>query len=111
MSIMSRTSALRGLATGLDLALRSIQQLLEAPDPDEWVDQTTSPLGRRAHCAAVRRGDLRAHKVKGKVLVRRQDLDAYIEKHGVKVARKPVSLTEEEEIAQVLSFRAPARRR
>ena len=44
----------------------------------EWVDQNTSPLGKRRHLDAVRRGDLSASKEGKRVLVKRSELEAYI---------------------------------
>jgi excisionase family DNA binding protein len=43
-----------------------------------WLDQSSSPLGRRLHCALARRGALPARKVGRRWLVRRADVDAYI---------------------------------
>ena len=51
----------------------------------EWVDQDQSPLGRRRHLDAVRRGDLPASKDGRRVLVRRADVEAYILKKAVMV--------------------------
>ena len=44
----------------------------------EWVDQTSSPLGRRRHLELVRRGVLAGRKEGRRILVRRADLDAYL---------------------------------
>lgn len=46
---------------------------------DDWIDQSHSPLGRRIHCRLVRSGALSGVSVHRRVLVRRRDLDAYIE--------------------------------
>ena len=43
---------------------------------DGWLDQRSSPLGRRAHCTLARSGVLPARKVGRRWLVRRTDLDA-----------------------------------
>lgn len=100
---MNRRAALEGLASGLELALTSVRHLLGGSDPDDWVDQTQSPLGRRTHCELARRGELGgARKVSGKWLVRRRDLDAYIERAGV---------ASSESDAEVLAFRAAKRGR
>jgi hypothetical protein len=107
----TRDAALRGLATGLEIALRSVQSLIEAGDPDEWIDQRRSPLGRRAHCEAVRRGDLPGRKLRGRVLVRRRDLDAYVEQHGVRRASVSSAASEADEAAEILAFKAPRRRK
>jgi hypothetical protein len=50
---------------------------------EDWIDQTRSPLGRELHCALVRDGILPGCKVHRRVLVRRRDLDGYIESHPV----------------------------
>jgi hypothetical protein len=55
------------------------------PTFPEWVDQDASPLGRRRHLAAVRRGHLVGCKVGKRVLVRRADLNSYLEKQTVVV--------------------------
>jgi hypothetical protein len=46
---------------------------------DDWIDQAHSPLGRRTHCRLVRSGALPGVSVHRRVLVRRRDLDAYVE--------------------------------
>ncbi len=48
---------------------------------DDWIDQHASPLGKRAHLEAVRRGDLRGTKHGRRVLVRRSELDSFLESH------------------------------
>lgn len=44
----------------------------------EWVDQATSPLGRRRHCELVRSGALPGVREGRRVLVRREDLNKYL---------------------------------
>ncbi len=48
----------------------------------EWVDQDSSPLGRRRHLKLVREGVLKGVREGRKVLARRRDVDAYLEKRG-----------------------------
>jgi hypothetical protein len=48
---------------------------------DDWIDQIHSPLGRRTHCALVRRGTVPGVRLHRRVLIRRRDLDKYIESH------------------------------
>jgi hypothetical protein len=55
----------------------------QSGDGADWIDQTRSPLGRELHCELVRSGVLPGCKVHRRVLVRRRDLDAYIESHPV----------------------------
>ncbi len=51
---------------------------------EEWVDQHGSPLGKRAHLEAVRGGALRGVKHGRRVLVRRAELNSFLENHSVK---------------------------
>jgi hypothetical protein len=51
---------------------------------EEWVDQLGSPLGKRAHLEAVRRGDLHGVKHGRRILVRRAELNSFLENHSVK---------------------------
>lgn len=107
---MTRAAALRTLATGLELALRGVRELLEAPDPDEWVEQERSPLGQRRHCELARDGKFpSARKRDGHWYVRRRELDAYIE--GGTPPEPRESDSEAAEMAEILGFRAPPRRR
>ena len=53
-----------------------------ASDAEGWLDQSSSPLGRRTHCALARRGVLPARKVGRRWLVRKTDLEAFIAEHG-----------------------------
>lgn len=43
-----------GILERIEARLERLEARLDAAD-DGWVDQTKSPLGRRRHCAAVRR--------------------------------------------------------
>ncbi len=58
---------------------------LPAPESG-YVDQNTSPLGKRAHLQAVRDGRLPGRKVGKKVLVRLEDMNAYVASHPVSKA-------------------------
>lgn len=80
-------AALNEIATGLTVALEGLRRLESGED---WVDQHNSPLGRRAHLAAVKAGRVPGFKPEGTrlVLVRRRDLDAYIEARPMR-ARAP----------------------
>lgn len=71
---------------------------------DDWIDQNRSPLGRKLHCALVRTGVLPGVKVHRRVLVRRRDLDAYLESH-----RQAVVVVDESLEARMLA-RVGARR-
>ncbi len=106
---MSRRAALDGLAQGLELALVSVRALLSEPDPDDWVDQDASPIGRRRHCELARSGKFpSARKVNGHWLVRRREIDGFVEGHAVTSNSEK---SEADEIAEVLAFSAPDRKR
>jgi excisionase family DNA binding protein len=101
------------LLAAIDRYLKVV--IAERATADEWVDQETSPLGRRAYLKAVRRGDLKATKVGRRVLVRRSDLDAFFQRcPSRRPPPGPVSTearTPEEVAASVLTnlgFRARA---
>lgn len=49
----------------------------------EWVDQHTSPLGRRPHLELARTGKVESKKLHGRVLIRKSDLDAHIERNAL----------------------------
>lgn len=100
--------ALERLELGLRMVADAVAELRTA---DEWVDQKASPLGRRAHLEAVRRGDLPGHKVAGRVLVRKSDLDAYIARHPVRPRVRETDEVDEATVAAIINFKAPRRRR
>ncbi len=52
----------------------------------EWVDQSTSPLGRRRHLQLVRDGVLPSVHDKRRRLVRRADINRYLDGRGREVA-------------------------
>jgi hypothetical protein len=103
---MNQRAALEGLAHGLELALTSIRELVSEADRDAWVDQVTSPLGRRRHCELARRGLLAgARKDRGRWYVRRREIDAYLESRAAQ--QEPDGGGAEE--AAILAFRAKPR--
>jgi hypothetical protein len=108
---MSASPALDELERGLWTMLEGLKRLREQ---DDWVDQNTSPLKKRAFLEACRRGDLVGRKVGSQVLVRRSEVDAYIERHRMGVV-PTLSEAEEEEraINAAMNFRArpPTRRK
>ena len=80
------TAAIRRLADAQReqaAALADLAASFEAVDSSagDYVDQTSSPLGRRAHLAAVREGRLPGRKVGKKVLVTVEAMRAYVEAH------------------------------
>lgn len=94
MARMSDSSALRKGEDVINAAVAAIfagvRQLVKAElqaakgDGDAWISQEDSPLGRREHCRLARSGALPGRKVGKRWLVRRSELDAYIEAHGAK---------------------------
>lgn len=58
-----------------------VREELQAIEPDEWVDQTSVPISRKTYLRLVREGKLPGRKVGRRILVRRKDLEAFIEAH------------------------------
>lgn len=54
----------------------------------DWIDQHHSPLGRRRHNALAREGKLASRKLGRLILIRRTDIDAYIEREGIARGRR-----------------------
>lgn len=50
----------------------------------EWIDQHASPLGKSAHLALARSGKVESRKVHRRVLIKRVDLNRYIEEQAEK---------------------------
>ena len=109
---MSRRAALEGLEQGLALAIASVKQLLSEPDPEDWMSQKDSPLGRRRHCQLARSGESpSARKVDGLWQVRRREIDEYIERHPSPSTKAAAEAKEEAEmIAEALAYRSKRRR-
>ncbi len=80
--------AVQGAALGsaLEQHIRAIVreeiQATSAQD-DDWVDQTSAPIRRKKFLELVRQGELQGRKVGRQVLVRRSELDAYLEAHKI----------------------------
>lgn len=105
---MSANPAIEEVERGMRVVLEGLKRLRSA---DEWVDQDHSPLKKRAHLDAVRRGDLQGRKVGSQVFVRRAELDEYIEKHRVIVKCEPTDAEEEERlIEQAMKYEGRRRR-
>ena len=89
--------AKRQIAEGIaDLVEAIIERGVAA---SEWVDQDASPLGKRAHLELARAGTIESRKVNRRVLVRRVDLNRYIEQHGLRRGPEP---SEDEEVEDVI---------
>jgi hypothetical protein len=80
---------------------RRIAEREDGCSGSDWVDQRRSPLGRKLHCQLVRDGELPGRKVHRRVLVRRRDLDAYVETHGT--APEPESPVARDDEARLLA--------
>lgn len=102
------TRAMQRLSAHFRQIAQAMDELIEE---DNWIDQESSPLGRRTHCKAARSGALPARKLAGKWLARRKDIDAYIEAHGTKPPAERTEENEDRAVAEILEFRAPRRRR
>lgn len=107
------TAALRPLAKLLLPLLREelAAEQAAAPEPDTWVDQTSSPLGRRAHCRACKAGEIEgAHKLGKRWLARRSAVDSYVVKYGIvpgtagEPEEEPAADPDEPTEAEVMAF-------
>jgi excisionase family DNA binding protein len=65
-----------------------VREELQAFEPDEWLDQTMVPIARKTYLRLVREGKLEGRKVGKRVLVRRRDLEAFIEAHRSELPRQ-----------------------
>lgn len=69
-----------------------IADAIESHGAADWVDQTTSPLGRRRHLELARTGVLKSSKQGRRVLIKRRDIDAFLEG-----SRRPAPVGEDDE--------------
>lgn len=67
----------------------------------EFYDQTNSPVGRRAHLALAREGTLDSYKVKRIVMIKKVDLDAYLETRRKRIV--PADIDDDAAVARVLA--------
>src|SRR4051794_26743487 len=74
--------AKRTIAEGIEAAIEAILQRGVAAS--EWISQHNSPLGRSAHFALARSGKVDSRKLYRRVLIRRTDLNRYIEERAEK---------------------------
>lgn len=68
------------------MLVEAIDELVEArlakgTAASEWIDQKDSPLGRRRHLELVRTGVLRGVREGRRVLVRRAEIETYLDGH------------------------------
>lgn len=73
---------LRMIAEGQALVIEAT--IAERGAANDWVDQNHSPLGKRQHLELARTGKLPSRKHRNRILVRRDDLNAYIESQGIR---------------------------
>lgn len=88
--------AKRRIAEGIDELVDAKLALSGASA--EWVDQKSSPLGRKKHLRLAREGKFPSRKEGRQVLVLRSDLNAYIEREGL--ARG--TCNEDEDVSDIL---------
>jgi hypothetical protein len=77
---------LRVLAEALAPYLRKLLGRADDNPQPVFYSQNDSPLGRRRHLELVRRGLLTGRKVRRLVLVPRDEVHAFIERHGPALA-------------------------
>jgi excisionase family DNA binding protein len=77
----SGKDVLRAFAEALIPYLRDRLQISGSTSDAAFYSQANSPLGRRRHLELARRGTLQARKVGRLVLVPREDVHAFIERH------------------------------
>lgn len=68
-------------AEGRRLEIEGVLEMHHAAN--DWVDQASSPLGRKKHLRLARLGVIPSRKDGRQVLVKRDDLNAYLEKNGL----------------------------
>lgn len=96
-------AAKRSLADAIDELVTA--RLAKGAAASEWVDQHVSPLGHARHLRLVKQGALKGVREGKKVLVRRRDIDAYLEGHAV--VPKPVA---DDDVAGMINAIAGGRR-
>lgn len=67
----------------------------------EYYDQTDSPIGRRAHLELARSGAVPSFRSKRKILIRRADLDAWLERQRRKIV--PHEVDDDAAVERVLA--------
>lgn len=72
-----KDAGVRSILEGVRLLVSA--ELAEQNAGAEWIDQAHSPLGRRRHCELARTGVLPAAKEGRRVLIRRSDINAYLD--------------------------------
>lgn len=89
----------------LAMTLGEFLQLLAAHrvDVDRWVDGRSCEIAYREGLAAIKRGELKASKVGRKLLVRRSELDRWIDSQRLTLQKEtPSSITTSSPVAHIL---------
>lgn len=81
--MIDRSMHLHARLAALYAELASAHERLAGEIGEQYVDQKNSPLGSRLHCRLVRSGELPGYRAGRRILVRRADLDAYLERHRI----------------------------
>ena len=90
------------------IAQRVVDQLLTGEVG--YVDQVSSPLGRRNHINAIRRGVLPGKQIGRRWLARIQDVEGYISRSGTAEAlRRQPADDSVDQLATTLGFTAESR--
>jgi hypothetical protein len=93
-SAVEPADALRVLAAALAPLLAELLGLANSSSVDDWLDVATElPTCKRALYRACRTGELPGRRIKRRWLVRRRDLDAWIESHEAAVAPQVKQVT------------------
>jgi hypothetical protein len=81
--------------------LADVHRRLASDEGALYYDQRSSPLGPRLHCGLVRSGAIPGFRAGRRILIRRVDLDAYLERHRI----EPTKVLQEspDEIDQLLA--------
>lgn len=74
--------AKRLIAEGITNAVEAIIERGVAAQ--EWIDQHDSPIGKRQHLDLARSGAVESRKIHRRVLIKRVDLNRYIEQQAEK---------------------------
>jgi hypothetical protein len=100
--------AAEDLIGGLVAFIRNVvREEVGKPDPNEWIDQHESPLGKRRHLELVRGGLLKGRKDGKSVFVRRGEIDAYLEAHAVTPKNTPEPEGDVDRELKKLGFEVP----
>ena len=92
------------LAHLADLVAEQVIDKLRAADLDDYVDQASSPLGRRRHINAIRFGELRGAQIGRRYLATKADVEAFISKTTTKRSAQKPEATSRTDLEQELGL-------